>query len=51
MDLAELSKRIEQGRYSVPAELVAEAMLPWITPTAPGAVSGEPPAPLPRPPS
>jgi hypothetical protein len=34
MDLYLLSHRIREGRYHVPAELVAEAMLRWINPTA-----------------
>ena len=35
MDISQIRERIEEGNYDVPAEEVAEALLPWITPTIP----------------
>jgi len=37
MQLNRLAQKIEAGLYNVPADKVAEAILNWINPTAPGA--------------
>jgi hypothetical protein len=47
MRIQTLRERIESGEYDVPAEDVAEAMLPWIIPTGRAVLEPEPSEPLP----